>query len=173
MKRTLSTAAVLLALVTTLSAAHAGLPSPFDIKRSVDRQIARDLRNLDLVPSRLLPEHRAALRPYFAGNQYDRRQHRYTSIYRFPVRDGGRIVYRPYAYTDDGVLIGISFGLPALAVQILVPAIPSRGVVYVYDDRPVYYRDRYRYDRGPGWHRGRGHDRDDDRCDHDRDRDDD
>lgn len=148
MKRTLSTSALLLALVTTLSSAHAGLPSPLDIKRDIDRRIERDVRHLDLVPARLLSSQRTSLRPYFVENVFERRHQHFHSIYRFPVQIGGRVVYRPYTYCNDELLYGVTLGLPFLAVQIQVPVIPSREIVYRRGYKDDRYSDRCRYDRG-------------------------
>jgi len=175
--------------------AVAGPPSPLELHRELRSHVHDVLRELGRVPERIHARHRAHLEAFFGGRS-DYAPHRHDHVtYRFPVRVGGHVDYRPYHYCDDalfgslGVRLELGYGGYPGGYRGGYPADSiwcdhCRGRFHrghrhpAYDDgyryRPLPPRaPRYGYDQGyrsPSY-RHRAHLRGDHRgCDHDRGR---
>jgi hypothetical protein len=67
------------------------------------------------VPRRFAAAHRHAYRAHYHGRVYHAAHRHHHDLYRFPVRVGGHLVYRPYAYCGEVVHLEHPAPLPRLA----------------------------------------------------------
>lgn len=73
-----------------------------------------------VAPRVIVPAYRDAFAPYVYDRVWVPAHRHYHVIYRFPVDEGGRIVYRPYAYCGDRVYAtgSFSFGGPSFRLDV-------------------------------------------------------
>lgn len=104
-----------------LAPAQAGIPSPLEVHRRIERHVRRETARLLEVPRVLRPEHRPALRSYYAGRHWDAHRRGYYERYHFPVYYRGRVIYQPYDYYDGRLLVAVNVPLPHFGVELTIP----------------------------------------------------
>jgi len=133
---------------------EAGIPSPWEVHKRIHKHVERRVEQLIDLPRRIHRDHVRAFRSFFSGRSYYAPHHHFHAVYRFPVVIGGRVVYRPYTYCNDGLFLGSSVVLPRVAVSVYPeypdyygpPPVAYRPVPRYYEDRDDdhgYYRDRW------------------------------
>jgi hypothetical protein len=89
------------ALAVVPRPAQADLPAPWEVHQEVREHVHDVLRHLVRIPERIHAHHREHLEVFFGGTEYYGPHRHHHRVYRYPVRVGHEVFYRPYAYCGD------------------------------------------------------------------------